>query len=215
MLGALAGLLAAAVALGAGELVAGVVGPASSPVVAVGNAVVALTPEPVKDAAIATFGRADKVALVTGTLVLLAGYAVLIGLVALRRPRLGVAGVVVLGLLGALAALTRPAAGPFDVLPSLVGTAAGVLALLALLGRLSQPRDPAAPGGGAVDRRRFLVISGVTPGTLRERSAPAGSGAGRLGIGGRGSGRHPASLTDRPAATWRKPERGRRPKLLT
>ena len=53
MLGALAGLLAAAVALGAGELVAGVVGPASSPVVAVGNAVIALTPEPVKDAAIA------------------------------------------------------------------------------------------------------------------------------------------------------------------
>ena len=175
MLGALAGLLAAAVALGAGELVAGVVGPASSPVVAVGNAVVALTPEPVKDAAIATFGRADKVALVTGTLVLLAGYAVLIGLVALRRPRLGVAGVVVFGLLGALAALTRPAAGPFDVLPSLVGTAAGVLALLALLGRLSQPRDPAAPGGGAVDRRRFLVAGGVALG-----AAVLAGGGGRL-----------------------------------
>ena len=175
MLGALAGLLAAAVALGAGELVAGVVGPASSPVVAVGNAVVALTPEPVEDAAIATFGRADKVALVTGTLVLLAGYAVLIGLVALRRPRLGVAGVVLFGLLGALAALTRPAAGPFDVLPSLVGTAAGVLALLALLVRLSQPRDPATPGGGAVDRRRFLVAGGVALG-----AAVLAGGGGRL-----------------------------------
>ena len=55
-LGALAGLLAAAVALGIGELVAGLVGPASSPVVAVGNAAITLVPESVKEFAIATFG---------------------------------------------------------------------------------------------------------------------------------------------------------------
>ena len=177
MLGALAGLLAAAVALGAGELVAGVVGPASSPVVAVGNAVVALTPEPVKDAAIATFGQADKVALVTGTLVLLAGYAVVIGLVGLRRPRLGVAGVVLFGLLGAVAAVTRPAAGPFDVLPSLAGTAAGVLALLALLRPLS-PREepePAPARAGTLDRRGFVVVGGVALG-----AAVLAGGGGRL-----------------------------------
>ena len=71
-LGALAGLLAAAVALGAGELAAGIVGKASSPVVAVGDAVIVLTPEFVKRAAIATFGENDKVALVIGTLVVVA-----------------------------------------------------------------------------------------------------------------------------------------------
>ena len=57
--------------------------------VAVGDAVITLTPEPVKDFAIRTFGENDKVALVVGTLVLLALYAVLIGLLSLRSRRLG------------------------------------------------------------------------------------------------------------------------------
>jgi DMSO/TMAO reductase YedYZ molybdopterin-dependent catalytic subunit len=177
VLGALAGLCAAAVALGAAELVAGVVGPASSPVVAVGNAVIALTPESVKDAAIAAFGRQDKVALVTGTLILLALFAVLVGLVGLRRPRLGIAGIVLFGLLGAVAALTRPSAGPFDVLPSLAGTAAGVLALRALLVRASTGTDPAPTpvGASSFDRRGFLVAGGVALG-----AAALAGGGGRL-----------------------------------
>jgi hypothetical protein len=90
-LGALAGLVAAAVALGVAELVAGIVGPASSPVVAVGDAVITVTPEPVKDFAIRTFGENDKVALVVGTLVVVGIYALLIGLLSLRSRRLGTA----------------------------------------------------------------------------------------------------------------------------
>ena len=58
-LAALAGVLSAAVALGVAALVAGLVGPASFPVVAVGDAVIALTPEPVKAFAIRTFGEHD------------------------------------------------------------------------------------------------------------------------------------------------------------
>src|SRR4051812_17810513 len=92
-LGALAGLVAAAVALGVAELVAALVGPASSPVVAVGDVVITLTPEPVKAFAIRTFGQSDKLALVVGTLVLLALYAMLIGFLSLRSPGLGTAGI--------------------------------------------------------------------------------------------------------------------------
>ena len=62
-LAALAGLLAATVALGVAELVAGLVGPASSPVIAVGDAAIARVPEPVKAFAIRTFGEDDKVAI--------------------------------------------------------------------------------------------------------------------------------------------------------
>jgi len=176
-LAALAGLLAAAVALGVAELVAGVVGPASSPVVAVGNAAISLTPEPVKDAAISAFGQHDKVALVVGTLVVIAAYAVLVGLVALRNPVLGVVGIVLFGLVGALAALTRPAAGPFDVLPSLAGTVAGSVALLALLAPLSSGTDPdpGAPHEQTVDRRGFLVVGGMALG-----AAALAGGGGRL-----------------------------------
>ena len=83
VLGALAGLLAAAVALGFAELIAGLVGPASSPVIAVGDTVITLTPEPVKEFAIRNFGENDKIVLVAGTLVIIALYALILGLVAL------------------------------------------------------------------------------------------------------------------------------------
>ena len=199
VLGALAGLLAAAVALGVAELLAGFIGAASSPVIAVGNAAITLTPESVKHFAITQFGSNDKIALVVGTLLIIAVYALLIGLVGLRSRRLGVAGIAVFGLVGVVAALTRPAGGLFDALPSLVGALAGTVALLALLRPLTLPSPAAAapavdaPAQGGVfghlhealgsgdrkgtslDRRRFLLTSGAAVGV----TAVAG-GAGRL-----------------------------------
>ena len=199
-LGALAGLLAAAVALGAAELVAGLVGAASSPVIAVGDAAITLTPESVKHFAITTFGENDKVALVVGMLAVIAVYAVLVGLLALRNRRLGAVGIALFGLVGALAAVTRPAGGPLDALPSLVGAAAGITALYVLLAPLSPGApEPAAPAadprhadersvdrlrevlgsgdrkGAALDRRRFFLTSGVALG-----AAAVAGGGGRL-----------------------------------
>jgi DMSO/TMAO reductase YedYZ molybdopterin-dependent catalytic subunit len=148
-LGALAGLLAAAVALGVAELIAGIVGPASSPVIAVGNAAITLTPEPVKEFAIRNFGQNDKRVLVGGVLVVIALYALVVGLVALRSRRLGALGVAVFGVLGVVAALTRPAGTVLDGLPSLIGGAVGVVALLAL----TVPLVAARPGIQAVPAR--------------------------------------------------------------
>ncbi|HYH24082.1 MAG TPA: hypothetical protein VD834_01935, partial [Blastococcus sp.] len=145
LLAALAGLLAAMLALGVAELVAAAVGPASSPVVAVGDAAITLTPEPVKTFAIRTFGENDKIALVVGTLVVIALYALLLGLVALSNRLLGVAGIALFGLVGIVAAVTRPAGGLISGLPALLGAAAGALALLALLAPLQRPVAAAAP----------------------------------------------------------------------
>ena len=165
VLGALSGLLAAAVALGVAELVAAVVGPASSPVVAVGDAVITLTPEWAKSFAIRTFGENDKIALVVGTLILTALYAVVLGLVSLRWPRLGELGIALFGLVGAVAAYTRPAGAILDTLPSLAGAVAGIVALRALITPLTLPSagTPAAEASPAVgvDRRRFVVTGGV------------------------------------------------------
>jgi DMSO/TMAO reductase YedYZ molybdopterin-dependent catalytic subunit len=214
---ALAGLLAAAVALGVAELIAAVIGPASSPVIAVGDTVITLIPEPVKAFAIRTFGENDKTALVAGTLVIIAGYAMLVGLVGLRNRGLGVIGIAAFGVLGVLAALTRPAAGQFDALPSVLGAVAGIVALLSLLAPLtgrvpaaqaSPARDTAGHAderhadeghaheghadervlgrlrevlgsgdrkGGALDRRRFFLTSGVALG-----AAAVTGGGGRL-----------------------------------
>jgi|SRR5450755_734525 hypothetical protein len=96
--GALSGLLAAAVALGVAELIAGITGitgPLGSPVVAVGGAAIDMTPIPVKDFAIAHFGSHDKTALITGIFVLLAIFAVVIGALARRWLAAGLAGLTI------------------------------------------------------------------------------------------------------------------------
>ena len=170
--GALAGLLACGAALGVAELLAGLVGAQASPLVAVGGAAVDATPEWFKELAIRTFGERDKLVLLTGIAVVLAGFAVAVGLLAIHRPRLGLTGVALLGAVGAAAALTRPDAGLIDTLPSLAGAVAGSAALLALV---RAPFSDAAPRSAP---RRGSVADRDT-GCLPLSTAPSGTpGAG-------------------------------------
>jgi len=160
LLGAgLVGLLSAGVALAVGHLVAAVVRPSASPLVAVGSAFIDLTPEWLKSFAIATFGQNDKVALLSGIVATLVVLAVAIGIVSLWHRSTAILGIVAFGLVGAGAALSRPTAGPVSVIPSLIGAAAGVASLLVLL-RLLAPaptRIATASDGTLVpSRRRFL-----------------------------------------------------------
>jgi DMSO/TMAO reductase YedYZ molybdopterin-dependent catalytic subunit len=131
--GAAAGVLAAAVAMGVGQLAAGLGAAQSSPVVAVGQAAIDLTPLPIKDFAISTFGADDKNALLVGILVILAAFAAVIGILAMRRLALGLAGLAVFACIGLAAALTRPNATAGYVIPTLVGAAAGAFALTRLV----------------------------------------------------------------------------------
>jgi DMSO/TMAO reductase YedYZ molybdopterin-dependent catalytic subunit len=131
--GAVAGVLTAAVAMGVGQLAAGLSVAQSSPVLAVGQAAIDLTPLPVKDFAISTFGANDKTALLVGILVILAAFAAVIGILAVRRLALGLAGLAVFACVGLAAALTRPTATVEYVIPTLVGAAAGAFALTRLV----------------------------------------------------------------------------------
>ena len=170
--GALAGILAAAVALGVAELAAAITGPDSAPVIAVGETAINLTPVPVKDFAITHFGSHDKQVLVAGILVMLAGFAALIGVLAVRRTGYGLAGLAAFAGLGVAAALRLPGAGLLDVVPTLAGVtvAAGTLVTLVRPVRPRGPRGrpapftdgltpgPQEPGpAGSPDRRRFLA----------------------------------------------------------
>ncbi|MHB1876337.1 MAG: molybdopterin-dependent oxidoreductase, partial [Streptosporangiaceae bacterium] len=147
------GLLAGAVGVGVGYLVAGLTGPAGAPVVAVASLVIDLSPPPVKNFAISVFGTSDKLALQTGVLVILAAAAALIGLQAQRRLPNGMVGVLIFAVIGLTAAGTRPASTPADLLPTLAGAAAAAIAL-ALLTRSAlrvadatvPPAPPAQPG---------------------------------------------------------------------
>jgi DMSO/TMAO reductase YedYZ molybdopterin-dependent catalytic subunit len=145
-LGAAVGILTAAVAVGVAQLVAGIVGANSSPVVAVQEVSVNFTPPGLKNFAISAFGANDKLVLLYGVLLVLALFAALIGQAAMRKPDYGLAGLVVFAVIGIVAAVTRPHASAAAVLPTLIGAGAGAGALVLLL-RAAQPQGarPAVP----------------------------------------------------------------------
>ena len=95
----IAGVVAASIALGVGELLAGLFDAVPSPLASVGGFVVDSTPSFVEDFAIAVFGTADKAALAIGTSVvaLLVGWQT--GIQAARRFWVGP---MVFGLFGGL-----------------------------------------------------------------------------------------------------------------
>ena len=169
--GALIGLLAGGVAVGAGQLVAALFRPAAAPVIAVGNRLILLTPESVKRWAIREFGTGDKHALLTGIYLGLAGCAVGVGLLAVRRLRLGLLGIGLLGLLGAYCALTTAAHRPTDAVPSVFGALAAMYALDLLVSAAQEPaaaaQEPVAAAGPAPQpadragstRRGFLTAA--------------------------------------------------------
>ncbi|GAA0368044.1 hypothetical protein GCM10009530_17510 [Microbispora corallina] len=184
---ALAGVAAGAVALGTSQLVAGLTNPEASPVVAVGDAVVDATPAGLKEWAIRTFGSSDKLALIGGILVVLALVAAGLGLLARRRIRYGTGGLAVFALVGAVAAVTRPDSGALDVLPSVLGAAAGAWALTRLF-RRAEPEVRewdrlAAPADTTAWTSPFAepVRAGADAATLADtgggpvRTAPAGT----------------------------------------
>jgi DMSO/TMAO reductase YedYZ molybdopterin-dependent catalytic subunit len=150
--GALSGVLAAGAALAVGELAAGIVG-GSSPVVSVGELVIEHAPSWLKDFAIETFGEDDKPALILGTAGTLVLVSLVLGALSARRLWVGLTGTAALGVVGAYAALTRPAASLADIWPSV---AAGVVAALVLVVLLR-------PGALARVARRAGRVVGVAP----------------------------------------------------
>jgi DMSO/TMAO reductase YedYZ molybdopterin-dependent catalytic subunit len=164
---AAAGLLAAATTLGVAQLVALWTGPATSPVLTVGAAAIDGAPTWLKTFAVATFGDADKLVLVTGILGALAVAAAGIGLLAAWRLGAGLVGVAAIGALGAASALVRPGASTLDTIPAVAGAIAGAVALSALVralpgrphivsGASSASVGSSDPGAPTRSRRSFL-----------------------------------------------------------
>jgi DMSO/TMAO reductase YedYZ molybdopterin-dependent catalytic subunit len=142
--GALAGLLTAAVALGVAELAAALISASSAPVIAVGETAINLTPIPVKEFAITHFGSHDKEALLAGIVVMLIGFAAVIGIAAVRRIAYGLAGLAVFAVVGMAAAIHLPTATAVDVIPTLVGVAVGAVAMVMLIRAVWEAYPPAA-----------------------------------------------------------------------
>jgi DMSO/TMAO reductase YedYZ molybdopterin-dependent catalytic subunit len=167
------GLVAAAATLAAAEVVALLLAPASSPVLAVGSLVIDLTPPWLKDATIAVFGTDNKAFLLTMVILLVAILAIASGMLERRRPPAGAALLGAVGAVAIVAVVTRAEASPLWAVPTIVGTLVGVVALRWLSARLAawlvarardQARtapDSAAPSGTtepatALARRTFF-----------------------------------------------------------
>ena len=163
---------AAAAALGVAELVAAATGARSAPLTAVGGVVVDHVPAAVKDFGIAVFGVHDKTALLTGTTLLLAAYAFGVGVLGRRWWPAAVGGIALFGLVGAVAAVTRPGAGAAAVIPSVLGAGLAVLVLRHLLHR---PRRSRGNGGACAERRPGTGSPGPAGGDDRDHRVPAGA----------------------------------------
>lgn len=162
-----AGLIAVGVALGVGELLAGLFEAVPSPLASVGGFVVDSSPAFIKDFAIAAFGTADKAALAIGTSIvaLILGWQV--GVRSADRSWVGPAAFGAFGLLGIAAAWNEPFAAPVPVIAATaVAGIAGWLVLVALIDAAGeeQPTDGLA---GDTSRRRFLrLAAGASAGAV-------------------------------------------------
>jgi DMSO/TMAO reductase YedYZ molybdopterin-dependent catalytic subunit len=180
---ALAGLAAVLAGFGLAELTAGLIAPGASPVLVVGALLIDLAPAWVKETVIALFGTGDKAALIAFIALVAVALAALAGVLEYRRPPFGRFVVVLVGLVALVAALTRAGASPFDAVPPVVAMVVAALVLTMLLNRLrasvapataaaaasvqagrSASVTPAAAARSAVDRRRFLVYTGISAG---------------------------------------------------
>jgi DMSO/TMAO reductase YedYZ molybdopterin-dependent catalytic subunit len=156
---ALAGMIAAVVAVGLAELVAVLTGPRSAPLIAVGGWVVDHVPEGGKQLAIKLFGVHDKTALLIGTSILLLAFAALVGLAARRKLLWGDIGIAIFALIGIGAAVTRPGATVLWALPTVIGSAAAVVLLHFLVRQQQQATAEGVPDSDA--RRQFLRVAGI------------------------------------------------------
>jgi DMSO/TMAO reductase YedYZ molybdopterin-dependent catalytic subunit len=171
-----AGIAAAAVGLGVAQLLATFFSPAADVRTSVGTAVVNLTPGPVKEWAIQTFGTADKLFLSVMVLVVIAAVAALTARWEQSRIPLGSLAMLAAGAAGCAAVLARPGAQLVDLIPTLAGVGCAIVVLRVLTSgrfRDREPRVDGSDGGNTVDgvdggetvdggRRLSLVTLGLT-----------------------------------------------------
>ena len=148
------GLVATGSGLAAAEVVVGLVEGSASPVVPVGQVFIDWVPKPLKDWAIEQFGTNDKVVLVTGALIVVVALGVVVGILALRGKRAGAyALTAAIGVLGAVAVMTRPAPSLGKLLPTIVGTAVSIGVLWWLSPRRAGVDELGEPNYQPMDRQ--------------------------------------------------------------
>jgi DMSO/TMAO reductase YedYZ molybdopterin-dependent catalytic subunit len=173
------GLVAGAVAIAVGELLAGLIRDAPSLVTAVGSLVIALQPAGAKDLMVSLFGTNDKlvlnVAVLAGALLI----ALVTGIVAARRFQTGAWIFSAFGVVAVFAAYEEPLIfKPFAILVPVAAVGAGLAVLWGLLALV--PRSSVALGRRAGrSAERAAVVQTVAARSGSRRSQPRMDGSAR------------------------------------
>lgn len=170
---AVAGMLAAGMALAVGELPSALAGESVSQVTAVGNEFVDRFAGSLRSLAVELFGTNDKAALVVGIVVVSLGLGAYVGVVAAGRFLRGVVAFAGFGVVGLGSAVSDPQLGPgVAIAGAVLAVGAGLATLAALLriaGTRSRVEGEPSPTDSVVadprvrtpDRRAFLAFSGL------------------------------------------------------
>ncbi|PWJ55182.1 DMSO/TMAO reductase YedYZ, molybdopterin-dependent catalytic subunit [Quadrisphaera granulorum] len=192
---ALVGVVSAGLALGVAQLVAAFVRPQSAPVLAIGSAFIDRVPPWLKDTAIRLFGTNDKLVLLASMALVVTLLAALAGVAERWRRGVGLALVVLFGVVAVGAAVTRAGAGPFDAAPSVIGFAAGGVALRLLVERLRAVDGANGSPSSSSPTRRSVLAATAWVAAAAASAAAAGralSGAARDAVAARAGLRLPA-----------------------
>ncbi len=160
LLAAGAGVGAAVLGAGLGELTAAAVAPSASPFAVIGGGMIDIAPPWGKDLAISWFGTNDKAALLVGIAILLLAIAAAAGVLERRRPPWGRVILGGLGVVGVIVSMTRADADVLSPAPSFVAAAVAVVVGALLIARLRRP-DAVPENTTGPSRRTVLVSSGL------------------------------------------------------
>ncbi|MFB9164596.1 molybdopterin-dependent oxidoreductase [Arthrobacter psychrochitiniphilus] len=168
----LAGVVSAGLLFGVAELFSGFFGPAASPLTSVGATFIDFTPAWMKNFAIATFGTNDKLVLLISLVIGAVILAAVAGLLARKNIMAGASAVVAFAVVMGLCVISRAGADILDLIPLVLGTAAGLWALRLLIRAISTRQGTSAETeqegqsdlNTGTSRRAFLVRSAALAG---------------------------------------------------
>jgi DMSO/TMAO reductase YedYZ molybdopterin-dependent catalytic subunit len=172
---AVIGALAVWAALGVGQLTAGLISTASSPLLAVSDAVVRLAPPSLVEFGTSTFGTDDKLVLLATVFVVTTVVGAAAGLLSRTRTTHGIGVLAALGGLAAAAVRFAPVYAELDLVAPLMAMAAGIGAFGWLHHLGLRARQPAPEDEDGLSRRTVL------------RGAAAAVGLGALAAAGGGA----------------------------
>lgn len=175
---AVAGAIAAGLAVGLSELAAGAVASIPSLIETVAGVFIDNVPAWLKELAISLFGTNDKLALIIGMVITVLALGFVVGILARNRFWVAIVAFAAFGVLGVAAALTNG----FDAFPAVIAggiaSLAGMASLSWLYGRMEADEPATADDGATEDgatRRSFLFGAGALVGV-----AALSAGAGRI-----------------------------------